>query len=205
MSHWELIFKQKERVFPHPQVDIKNIIPILKNSGFKKVLDLGCGTGRHTTLLAKEGFKVYSTDISSEGLRQTKEWLKAENLSATLKLASCYEKFPFRDNFFDAIISTQAIHHNYHNKVKFCISEIERVLKPNGILFITFPLNKKGRGATKYKIREKRTFIPLDGPEKGLPHFIYTKSLIKEDFSNFKILDLYKNKKNHYCFLGKLK
>ena len=94
---------------------------------------------------------------------------------------------------------------NFHNKIKFCISEIERVLKHKGIIFITISANKyKGR-ASKFEMPEARTYIPLDGLEKGLPHFIYTKVLIRKDFKNFQILSLHKDKGDHWCILGRLK
>jgi len=205
MARWESLFKKDGRIFSNAQEDMNSVIKLLKKSKAKKVLDLGCGSGRHTILLSKERFEVYSTDVSSTGLKLTRKWLKKEGLSAQLKKASCYDKFPFRDNFFDAVISTQVIHHNFHNKVKFCISEIERVLKPKGMAFITMSASKCAGRATQYKVPEPHTYIMLDGEEKGLPHFIYTKTLMKKDFKNFEILDLHKDKGFHWCLLGRLK
>lgn len=40
-----------------------------------RVLDLGCGAGRHTLLLAKQGFHVFSTDISPPGLQVSQKRL----------------------------------------------------------------------------------------------------------------------------------
>ncbi len=205
MGDWESIFKKSGKIFLDIQEDMKDVITFLKNEKVKKILDLGCGSGRHTVLLAKQGFEVYATDVSKSGLVITKKWLKKENLQAKIKKCSCYEKFPFRDYFFDAIISTQVIHHNFHDKIKFCISEIERVLKPKGIVFITISVNKYKRRATKFEMQEPHTYIPTDGEEKGLPHFIYTKNLIKKDFKNFQILKLHKDKGDHWCLLGRLK
>lgn len=103
------------------------------------------------------------------------------------------------------MISIQVIHHNLHNKIKFCISEIERALKPDGVIFITVAAKRHKRNTTKSKMIESRTYIPLDGEEKGLPHFFYNKNLMKKDFRNFKILNIHKDKGNHYRLLGKLK
>lgn len=205
IGDWESIFKKNGKVFLEPQEDMNKIIPILKKHNVKKILDLGCGSGRHSVLLAKKGFEVYATDISNSGLNISKKWIKQEKLSVKFKNHSCYEKFPFKDNFFDAVISTQVIHHNFHDKVKFSISEIERVLKPEGIAFITVSANKYKRRASKFKIMEPRTYIPLDGEEKGLPHFIYTKNLMKQDFKNFNIIDIHKDTHDHWCLLGILK
>ncbi len=205
MPTWEEIFRKGGKVFLEPQEDMKDILRFLKKNKVKKVLDLGCGTGRHTVMLAKAGFDVYANDVSKEGIRQTRKWLKDKNLKANIKHASCYKKFPYKDDFFDAVISIQVVHHNFHDKVKYCISEIERVLKPGGLAFITVTASKYKRRATKFKMPEPRTYIPLDGDEKGLPHFVYTKALIREDFKNFKILDIHKDKREHYCLLGELK
>lgn len=205
MGDWEHIFRNTGKVFLKPQEDMHKLAKFLKKEKVKRILDLGCGSGRHTVLLSGAGFDVYATDISEEGLKLTKRWLNDLKLKAKLKKSSCYKKFPFKDNFFDAVISTQVIHHNYIDKIRFCISEIERVLKPNGILFVTVSFSKYKRRATKFKNPEPRLYIPLDGEEKGLPHYIYTEKELLKDFNHFKVLDFHKDKGAHYCLLGKLK
>jgi len=60
------------------------------------------------------------------------------------------------------------------------------------------------KSAKAFRKAEPHTFIPLDGYEKGLPHFIYTKALILKDFKHFKKLSLHKDVGNHWCFLGRL-
>jgi ubiquinone/menaquinone biosynthesis C-methylase UbiE len=117
MGDWESIFKAKGKYFYEPEEEVKKIIPLLKKSS--KVLDLGCGTGRHTIEMAKNKMKVYAMDISKSGLELTKKWLKEQALKAHIINASCYEHFPFEDTTFDAVISTQVIHHNYHEKILF--------------------------------------------------------------------------------------
>jgi ubiquinone/menaquinone biosynthesis C-methylase UbiE len=205
MGDWESIFKKSGKVFLKSQEDMRKVISLLKREKAKKILDLGCGSGRHTILLAKQGFDVYASDVTKAGLHMTRKWLQEEHLTAKLQRHSCYEKVPFKDKYFDAIISTQVIHHNFHDKIKFCISEIERVLKPNGIVFITVSANRYKRRASTFTRPEPRTYVPLDGEEKGLPHFIYTKPLMARDFKNFKIISLHKDTGDHWCLLGRLK
>jgi len=136
MKQWNKIFEEKGRVFMKPKKEIIEAAEIFKKRGVKRILDLGCGTGRHVVYLAKNGFDVYGYDIAEERIRQTKEWLKEEGLKANFKIGSIYERLPYKDDFFDAVISTHTIHHGKIENIKKAIKEIERVLKPGGIIFI---------------------------------------------------------------------
>jgi len=205
MGDWESIFKKKGKVFIKPQEDMNKVIKLLKKEKVKRVLDLGCGSGRHVVMLAKAGFDVYGTDISKQGLKLTRKWLKESNLKARLKQASCYKRFPFKDNFFDAIISIQVIHHAKIKNIRYCISEMERVLKPGGIIFVSVTKSSYRIMAKNFKMIAPRTYVVLDGPEKGLPHYVYNQILLRKDFKNFKILDLHVDSRSHNCLLGKLK
>ncbi|MEA3430567.1 MAG: class I SAM-dependent methyltransferase [Nanoarchaeota archaeon] len=202
---WDDIFKSKGKVFYKPHKEVYEAIKLMKKEGVKTVLDLGSGSGRHTILLANEGFDVYAVDNSESGLKQTRKWLKELKLKAVVKNASCYREFPYKNNFFDAVISVQVIHHAKLEDIIKCIKEIERVLKPGGIIFVTVTRNKMKGRASKVKLIAPRTYVMLDGPEKGVPHYIYTKALLKKYFNNFKILDIFIDAHNHYCILGKLK
>ena len=205
MKQWNKIFKQFGKAFFEPQEDMKRVLNLFKKHGVKRIMDLGCGSGRHVVYFAKNGFRVYGIDIAEEGIRLTKNWLKKEKLQADLKIGSVYKKLPYEDDFFDAVISTQVIHHEKIHNIRKAIQEIERVLKPNGLLFITVTKSKYKQRATKFKKISPRTYIPLDGREIGLPHYVYNRKLLKKDFKNFKIYDIWVDSGKHYCLLGELK
>ena len=204
MDSWNTIFKEKGKVFTAPHPDMMGIINYLKEKRAKRVLDLGCGTGRHLILFANEGFEVYGIDAAPEGIEIAKDWLAERNLSCELIVHRMEEKFPYQDSFFDAVISIQAMHHNKIEKIKFTIKEIERVLKPGGLLFITVPtfdrFNRKNRWNLK-KV-EKGTFVPQSGPEKGLFHHFFTKREIYKVFNGFQIKEIYIDKTKHRAILG---
>jgi len=113
-------------------------------------------------------------------------------------------KFPYDDNFFDAIISIQVIHHNKMKDILITVSEIERVLRKGGVIFITFP-RLEGRGGLddwKLKEVERGTYIPQAGQEKGLPHHFFTMEEIHDVFSSFNLLEIYNDRKRHRAILG---
>ena len=47
-----------------------------------------------------------------------------------------------------------------------------------------------------------RTYVPLDGMEKGLPHYFFKTEEFKQAFKNFKILKVDFDKTNHYRLIG---
>ena len=220
MKQWDRIFKKTGKVFIKPQEDILKIAKLFKKRGIKRVLDLGCGSGRHLIYLAKRGFNVYGIDIAPEGIKIAKVWLKREGLRANLRVGSVYKKLPYKGNFFDAIISTQVIHHARIKNIRKAIKEIERILKPGGLIFITVRRRKfkkwpkfriiEGLSTHALKVRDKiigfRTCVPIEGGEKGLIHYLFNKSLLRKEFKNFKIYNIWvESNKRHYCLLGVLK
>ncbi|MHA1822351.1 MAG: hypothetical protein ACTSXM_00640, partial [Promethearchaeota archaeon] len=100
--------------------------------------------------------------------------------------------------------SIQAMHHNIIEKIKFTIQEIERVLKPNGIIFITVPMPKHFSKKNPWKLEkiEKRTYLPLSGPEKGLPHHFFTEREIYKVFKGFNIKKIFLDDTKHRAILG---
>jgi len=211
MKQWDKIFKKEGKVFLKPQEDIPKIVKLFKKHNVKKVLDLGCGSGRHTVYLAKKNFDVYGFDIAKKGIKITTSWLKKEYLKAHLKVGDIYKKLPYKDNFFDAIISTQTLHHGSIGKIRKLIKEMERIIKSKGLIFVT--VSKKGSKRKipkeklwKIKFIAPRTFIPLSHDEKGLVHYWFNKKLLRKEFKNFKIYDIWVERRGrHYCLFGELK
>ena len=82
---------------------------------------------------------------------------------------------------------------------------MKRTLKPNGFVFITV-LNFKYVSNKNTKQIAPRTFILLRGYDIGVPHYQFNKNILRKEFKNFKILDLWNESLgSHYCLLGQLK
>jgi cyclopropane fatty-acyl-phospholipid synthase-like methyltransferase len=197
---WDEIFKEQGAFFGEPHEDMPTIVELLKRKGSRTVLDLGSGSGRHVVYLAKCGFSVYGLDSSPEGIEITRNWLKREGLTADLRLHSMLEPLPYDDDFFDAVISIQVIHHAKIAEIKRIVQEIARVLKRDGLNFVTVP-KQKSQAETFQEI-EPNTFIPLDGLEKGLPHHYFTPEELRKLFKDFTVTDIHLDSVEHYCLLA---
>jgi SAM-dependent methyltransferase len=206
MPDWEKIFEEKGHVFTEPHSDMNRIVKTFHDNGVKKVLDLGCGTGRHLVYLSGLGFEVWGFDVSATALSLAKEWLEKENCFAQVLQHKMEEPFPYTDGFFDGVISTQVIHHNLMSDILQTVSEVQRVLRTGGVLFVTFPILSgvplSGKDNWNLEQVEPGTYIPRSGPEAGVPHHYFEIEEIHEVFSDFSILEIFTDDTNHRCVLG---
>lgn len=100
------------------------------------VLDIGCGTGRCTIFVKFEiGAEILGVDMSIQRLKILRNLSYKANIPVVLADAT---KLPFRDKLFDKVISNEVwIHIPTSKGRKDYISEIARVIKTNGNLFIS--------------------------------------------------------------------
>ena len=197
---WNKIFKQEGRVFTEPHEDMPGLVRLLKDHQAKTILDLGCGSGRHTVYFAQQGFSVYGLDNSPQAIELTRQWLADEGLQSDLKLQSMTERLPYEDAFFDAVVSVQVIHHAPISTIKDIVHEICRVLKVGGYVFVTVTMLKHHKES--FEEIEPNTFVPSSGPEKGLPQHCFTPQELREVFGAFEISDIHIDGTEHYCLLG---
>lgn len=189
MTEWDQILREERYSQEEPDEIVVNFVTLLqKRSKNARVLDLGCGAGRHQVYMANQGFEAHGIDISGTGLKLTKEKLKSQNLE--VYLVKCdMKKLPYTDSCFDAVISLHTIYHQKLEGIQETISEIQRILRKKRLSLINF-LSKRtfryGKGAEI----EKNTFIDQEGVEKGVLHHFTDKEEMQRLFENFQIVDL---------------
>ena len=188
MHPWERIYQDQGRVFQELLPFFAPLVEDFNRRHVRRVLDLGCGNGRHVIHLAKAGFAVTGLDISISGLRLARQWLAEQGLQADMALADFHSPFPLRAESFDALLTTQVIHHACLAEVRRAIGEIHRVLAPGGLALISVA-GRVDEGL-RYEEIEPGTFIPLEGQEKGLPHHIFSLDDLRAELGAFHVLEI---------------
>ena len=111
-----------------------------------RVLDLGCGAGRHAFEAYRRGARVTALDYSAAELKDVKAMLGAlsDEEAATLPVSSwgaCANgdatQLPFADGVFDRVIAAEVLEHIPADET--AIAELARVLRPGGTMAITVP------------------------------------------------------------------
>lgn len=146
------------------------------NANNINILDIACGSGRHSLELAKKGYSVSAFDLSHSGIEIFKSKIIEEDLNNIfLAESDMFETFPYLSESFNAAIAIQAIYHGMPNQMENAIKETSRVLKKGGIFFFTVSteLERSMLGANRflYKKVDEKVFLPLTGREKGLIHY----------------------------------
>lgn len=106
-------------------------LPLVKG---KIVLDIASGSGYGTKLIAEHAKSVYGVDINQESVDYAKKHYNSKNI--TYKKGDG-ESIPLDDDSVDIVVSYETIEHikNYEG----FLSEVKRVLKPNGLLLLSTP------------------------------------------------------------------
>lgn len=114
----------------------KKVVDIVAKKNPKNILDIATGTGDLAINLVETGAKeIIGLDISEGMLEVGRKKIGAKHLSEKIKMVQAdSEALPFENDTFDAITVAFGVR-NFENLEKG-LSEIYRVLKPNGIFVI---------------------------------------------------------------------
>ena len=109
-----------------------------------RVLDLGCGGGRHTFELVRRGARVVALDHSASDLHDTAAVLEAmdaageapAHATATVVQGDA-RRLPFPAGTFDRVVASEVLEHVVEDRA--VIAEIARVLRPGGLVAVSVP------------------------------------------------------------------
>jgi SAM-dependent methyltransferase len=103
----------------------------------RSILELGCGTGKHASLLAENGYVIHGVDISSEMLRRAQERLSSlpGKISAKLQFSHGDIGDIRLDNKYDAVIALFHVvsYQTSNNALQKTFETVKHHLDPNGI------------------------------------------------------------------------
>jgi 2-polyprenyl-3-methyl-5-hydroxy-6-metoxy-1,4-benzoquinol methylase len=121
---WQFWYSRKEGTV---EPEIPKLEELLRKNNGSKILDFGCGAGRHAVYFARKGFVVYGFDASEMAIERAKDVLKSENLFADLRVWDMMKPLPYEDGFFDAVLVVRVMHHTYMDNIKRIAKEIGRL------------------------------------------------------------------------------
>ena len=113
---------------PLPALEDPHVREALGDVRAREVVDLGCGTGRHTEWLVAAGARVTAVDFSEAMLEQARRKVPAADVRFIVH--DRHEPLPLDDASFDAVVSGLVLEHLRDLDAFF--AEAHRVLRPQG-------------------------------------------------------------------------
>lgn len=162
-----------------------------QSKGFMRLLDLGCGLGRHAVYMAQKGFEVTAADLSGYGVEHTQKWAAEEQAPLTACVADMLD-LPFEDNTFDCVLAYNVIYHTDIAGFQAALAEIRRVLRPGGELFLTLISKSSGsyrQADSRQRIDANTLLSEKSGTETGVPHLYVDLADIKHFFKGWHLED----------------
>ncbi|KMW57743.1 SAM-dependent methyltransferase YafE (UbiE-like protein) [Candidatus Rhodobacter oscarellae] len=158
----------------------------------RRVLDLGCGVGRHALYYAAAGHQVAAIDAAPDGLAELDQAAAAAGLRVETRLTKM-DALPFDDQSFDHVLSFNVIYHADEEILSRTIAEIHRVLRPGGSYQGTM-LTHRGLAMTQAELpggREvsRNTWVFEDDiGDKRHPHHFCRAADIVRLFAGFEVM-----------------
>lgn len=143
----------------------------------KRILEGGCGKGIYVYSLNQDGYDAYGVDFAPKIVS------KIRKIFPDLKI-TCgnVEKLEFSDDFFDGYWSLGVIEHFYDGYDKIAM-EMNRIIKPGGYLFLTFPYMSPLR-KLKAKMGKYEDFSEKNFEKNNFYQFALDHKKVVGDFQN---------------------
>ncbi len=183
---WQSTHGRSDWIEPAPFF-VKHL-PAIDSHRTGRVLDLGCGPGRHAIHAAHMGYEVVGLDAAPSGVEYGVKWAEQTGLAVNFCVGDM-TALPFRNDAFDCIVSWNVIYHGTADIVEKAVSEIERCLDSDGWLILTLISKRNERYGVGREI-EPDTFV-IDGSdnETAHPHRFHDEADAAQLLSAFEIVD----------------
>lgn len=103
-----------------------------------KIIEVGCGTGVYSLSLADRGLDITAVDISEKNLNLLQQKVTV-NSNIHIYKRNAVSLYNIADNTFDICLCLGPLYHLFDKKdINQALSEMKRVTKNNGIIFISY-------------------------------------------------------------------
>lgn len=165
-EHWDEAWRspdgRAEWLAPEPWVVAS--VPALVGAGARRVLDLGCGVGRHTEVLA-DAFVTAALDASPTGVTET-----LTRAPTALAVLATFPALPFADSSFDHVLAWNVVYHGDAEITRRALTDVARVLRSGGSFRSTMLSKRNAAFGCGVEVRPD-TWVDADDPgDKSHPH-----------------------------------
>ena len=151
-NNWEKSYENRDNFVyvPHEEVvrfistyirkriGLNDFLDIKKDYKNARILDLGCGIGRHIIYFNEMNLDAFGIDLSQNAINNVHQWAKVEGVDSLVGkvLQGDVRDLPWEKNFFDIGISVGVLDSMEFTIAREACAELARVVKKNGLVYI---------------------------------------------------------------------
>lgn len=148
---WDASYRKRDNFvfYPHEEVirfiskfirkriGLSEFRDVSKESGQGRILDLGCGIGRHVMYCYEMGLDVYGIDLSDEAIQVAWEWAEYKELTEPKKKIrqGDIRCLPWSDGFFRYAVSHGVLDSMPFEIARTSCVELARVMTVGGLFY----------------------------------------------------------------------
>jgi|TARA_B100001093_G_scaffold520294_1_gene614405 ubiquinone/menaquinone biosynthesis C-methylase UbiE len=203
-NNWNKSYENKDNFVFYPNEEIIRFISkyIRKKTGLDsfinidkknpKILDFGCGIGRHVKFLDDYKLDAYGFDLSEEAIYYAHQYFKKLNLDHLQKkiIVSDITNLPYESKYFNYMLSHGVLDSMSYEIAKKGIKELHRVMDSKGIIFFDLISTLD----TSFKKGNNMDQLVENDHENGTIQSYYNLNKINNLLNDkFTIIELYEN------------
>ncbi len=175
-----------------PNREVMAHLPEFRAAGIRRVLDAGCGVGRHLFPLVREGFQVMGVDYEGSVLDLLQAEVRRQCPGQAILLRADLQRLPLRAGAVDLGLSINVINHGDARTFREYCRELNRVVKKGGHLFIYLSPREAGELVRLPHTRELEpgTLVHIATPDGDLVHHFPTREALLAQFPDYEIRSL---------------
>ncbi len=151
MSEWDNSYLNRDNFLFYPHEEVIRFVSkyIVKQVGLDeyqfihpynekpKLLDVGCGIGRHIFYSHRMGLDSYGVDLSNEAITVARQWGRNLNVSDVENkiIQGDIRNMPWENGSFDYAVSHGVFDSTYFNIARAAFTETARILKNGGLFY----------------------------------------------------------------------
>lgn len=201
-SDWENSYSRSDNYLFHPHEEVIRFISkyvrkrvglthfkeVMQGSSSHRVLDLGCGIGRHVMYCHDMGLDAYGVDLSETAIRDAIEWANIrgskELASKLLQSDACH--LPWSDGFFQLAVSHGVLDSMPFKLARVISVELCRVMRPGALFYCDVVSGDDDKHSREFSGEE----VVVSAHEEGTVQLYFNFGQIKSLFDGlFDILE----------------
>ena len=196
--NWEESYRNRDNFvfYPHEEVirfvskhirkrvGIHEFKDVAMGSSSVRILDLGCGIGRHVMYCHEMGLDVYGVDLSEEAVNTARKWASEGGVDAVEErlVVSDVRSLPWKDAFFDYAVSHGVLDSMHFEIARSACTEMARVLRPGGLFYCDLVSGDDSAHAREFAGEEFVATKHEEGTIQSYFNFTKITRLIEENY-----------------------